>query len=116
MSKTDNKKHYWLDQPRNINRIVYALWLICAGLLIAEFFYHKHPHFGWDGWFGFYALFGFVAYCFIVLTAKGLRRLIRRDEDYYSDGLGSDGLGSDGLGSDGLGTDGLGDEGRHDDV
>ena len=87
MSKKPNNKNYWLDQQRNITGMVYVLWALCAGLLVAEFFYSKHPHFGWDGWFGFYALFGFAAYCFIVLSAKGLRRWIKRDEDYYTKDL-----------------------------
>lgn len=86
MSQNHDKKSYWLDQSRNINRIVYLLWAVCAGLVAAEFFYDKHPYFGWDGWFGFYALFGFTAYCFIVLSAKALRRVIKRDEDYYDQG------------------------------
>ena len=34
-------------------------------------------------WFGFFAFFGFGAYVFIVLSAKALRRLIKRPEDYY---------------------------------
>lgn len=84
MSK-QTEKQYWLDNPRNVNLLVYTLWVLCAALLVAEFFYHKHPHFGWDGGFGFYALLGFSAYCFIVLSAKGLRRFIKRDKSYYDD-------------------------------
>jgi hypothetical protein len=71
---------------KHVDKLVYALWAACAVALAAEFFYHKHPYFGFDGWFGFYAAFGFLAYCFIVFSAKGLRRLIRRDEDYYGEG------------------------------
>ena len=75
----------WLDRPESITLIVRALWIACAALVVAEFFYHKHPYFSLDGSFGFYALFGFAAYCFIVFTAKGFRRLIKRDEGYYDD-------------------------------
>lgn len=80
----------WLDRPENVNKIVWLLWLACTALVIAEFFYHKHPYFGFDGSFAFYAWFGFVAYCVIVLSAKGFRRLVKRDEDYYDDGAGND--------------------------
>lgn len=75
----------WLERTGTVNGIVYTLWALCALLIAAEFFYHKHPHFGFDGWFGFYALAGFGAYCVIVFSAKGLRRLIARNEDYYGE-------------------------------
>ena len=83
MKPSENPR--WLDQPRNIDKIVYAIWIICGLLLAAEFFYGKHPHFGVDGWFGFYPLFGCAAYCVIVLSAKAFRRLVKRSEDYYDE-------------------------------
>ncbi|WP_328349379.1 hypothetical protein OG800_01675 [Streptomyces sp. NBC_00445] len=73
----------WLDEPRNVTRIVYGLAALCALALLADFFYTKHPYFSVERWPGFYAVFGFVASVTLVLTAKGLRRLLRRDEDYY---------------------------------
>jgi hypothetical protein len=33
--------------------------------------------------FGFYALFGFVAYVALIFLGKGLRALLMRPEDYY---------------------------------
>lgn len=80
---SNNKKKYWLDQPKNINIIVYVLYAACAGLLIVDFFYHKHGHFDFEQWFGFYAWFGFIACIIVVLSAKFLRILIKRKEDYY---------------------------------
>lgn len=84
MNPSTNRKH-WLEQPRTVNGIVYGLWLACALLLVAGLFVHGHPHFGFDGWFGFYAGFGFLSYCVIVLGAKQLRKLLQRPEDYYGD-------------------------------
>ena len=80
--KTNNKK-YWLDQPNNVNKIVYTLYAICAALLLADFIYHKHAHFDFEHWFGFYAWFGFIAYISIVMSAKLIRKLINRKENYY---------------------------------
>ncbi|MDO0938440.1 hypothetical protein QQY66_44460 [Streptomyces sp. DG2A-72] len=74
---------HWLDEPRNVTRIVYGLAALCALALLADLFYSKHPYFSVERWPGFYAVFGFVASVTLVLTAKGLRRLLRRDEDYY---------------------------------
>ncbi|WP_423821261.1 hypothetical protein V5738_13085 [Salinisphaera sp. SPP-AMP-43] len=73
------------ERPAVINTIIGILGVFCLALLIAEFFYAKHPHFGFDGWFGFYPAAGFIAYCFIVLSAKALRPLLRRGEDYYGE-------------------------------
>jgi hypothetical protein len=53
-------------------------------LLIVEFFVHKHPHFPWEGWLEFYAIYGFVACVALVIAAKYiLRPLMKRREDYY---------------------------------
>ncbi|MEJ2114796.1 MAG: hypothetical protein P8X88_01775 [Gammaproteobacteria bacterium] len=79
----DRNKKYWLDQPRNINKIVYALYIVCASLFLADLFYHKHGHFDFENWFGFYAWFGFMAYISIVMSAKLFRKIIKRKEDYY---------------------------------
>ena len=82
--KTDRtEKTYWLDQPRNVDRLVYGLVLICGLLLLADFFYHKHIHFAFEGWFGFFAWYGFVVCVGLVLLAKEMRRVVKRDEDYY---------------------------------
>ena len=78
-----DERRYWLDEPRNVERLVRALWVICGALLLADLFYHKHTHFAFEGWFGFFAWFGFIAYVGIVLSAKRLRRLVKRHENYY---------------------------------
>lgn len=82
----------WLDEPRNVTRLVYALYAVCALLLAADVLVHRHAHFEFERWFGFYAIFGFAAYCAIVQSARALRRLLRRDEDYYGE-AGEDGDG-----------------------
>jgi hypothetical protein len=73
----------WLDDPRNVTKVVRGLAVVCALALLADLFYDKHPHFGVEGWFGFYPLYGFAGSVLLVLAAKRLRRVLRRDEDYY---------------------------------
>jgi hypothetical protein len=81
----------WFDKPRNATRIVYGLYAVCAALLVAELVIDRKPEFnGVESWFGFYAVFGFLAYCFIVNAAKLLRKVVRRPENYYESG-GTDG-------------------------
>ena len=82
-NKDSTDKVYWLDNPRNVDRLVYGLVVICALLVLADFFYHKHTHFAFEGWFGFFAMFGFVMCVILVLLAKWMRKIVKRDEDYY---------------------------------
>ena len=78
-------KTYWLDQPGNVNKLVYGLYGVCALLFLLDFFYHKHTSFLFEGWLGFFAWFGFIACVVLVLVAKQLRKVLRRGEDYYDD-------------------------------
>lgn len=78
-----DEKKTWIDQPRNIDKLCYALYAVCALLVLADLFYHKHPHFSAEGWFGFYGFYGLTACVSLVLAAKGLRWILMRDEDYY---------------------------------
>ncbi len=57
----------------------------CIASLIAGLLIEHHPHFAFEAWPGFFAGFGFLAYCFIVLSAKQLRPWLRREESYYGD-------------------------------
>ncbi len=80
---TPGEKKRWLDDPRSVRKIVWSLFSACIGLFLADALYHKHPHFPWEGWFGFYALYGFVACVLLVLAARQLRKVVTRDDDYY---------------------------------
>ncbi|MCG8559615.1 MAG: hypothetical protein MI824_07445 [Hyphomicrobiales bacterium] len=81
----EGEKRYWLDDLRNVDKIVYALYAICGVLLVIDPFIHKHGPFAIEHWLGFYGIFGFVACVALVLAAKQLRRILMRPEDYYDD-------------------------------
>jgi hypothetical protein len=76
----------WLDRSANVGKLYWSVWAICALLVLVEPFVHKHGYFSVENWFGFYGGFGFVACVGLVLAAKGLRRLLKRGEDYYERG------------------------------
>ena len=78
-----DERKYWLDDPRNIRKVFWALCVVCAVVFVADAFYHKHGEFAAEYVFGFYALFGFCAYVGLIFAAKGLRKLLMRKEDYY---------------------------------
>jgi len=82
------EKSYWLDEKANVKKIIFTLYTICAALFIADAFYQKHVGVqieGWwvEGWFGFYAVYGFIMCVGLVLGAKMLRVILMRDEHYY---------------------------------
>jgi len=76
-------KRYWLDRPENVTKLYRTAWVIGLGLIALELTMQRHEALALAGWFAFYALFGFVACVALVLTAKALRRLLKRREDYY---------------------------------
>ena len=39
---SDNERKYWLDERKNVNKIIYTLVAVCAGFLIADLFHYKH--------------------------------------------------------------------------
>jgi hypothetical protein len=54
-------------------------------LVVLEFIFHRHGEVAAEDFPLFPALFGFLAFLFIVQIGKWLRVMIMRDEDYYDD-------------------------------
>jgi uncharacterized membrane protein YhaH (DUF805 family) len=71
------------DKPENVRRLLRFLYLVCALLLAADLFVHRHADHAWESLWGFYAIFGFAACVSLVLLARQLRKLLKRPEDYY---------------------------------
>ena len=87
-------KTYWLDKPSSVRLIIIGLVVMCvvsfiiptAMDMMADPHHHgedSHRAFDYENIYGFHAFFGFCAYAFIVLTAKGLRKVLMRPEEYY---------------------------------
>lgn len=79
----NNEKTYLFDNPRNVSRLLLGFYIICGGLFLADFIMHRHTVHPWEGFPGFYALYGFVACVVLVLIAKEMRKVLMRKEDYY---------------------------------
>ena len=73
----------WLDKSENVTKVYWSVWVVCALLVLVEPLVHKHGYFDAEEWFGFHGWFGFIACVALVLAAKGLRRFLKRPEDYY---------------------------------
>jgi uncharacterized membrane protein len=80
----NEEKKYWLDERKNVNKIIYGLCTVCAVVALIDLFPYKHHlHFSFENWPGFFSLYGFIACVSLVLAAKQLRKVVMRDEDYY---------------------------------
>ena len=77
------EKTYWLDDPRNVDRLVHGFYVVGGVLLAIDVFVPKHGPFVIEHVSGFYGIFGFLACVALVLIAKQLRRVLIRPEDYY---------------------------------
>lgn len=73
----------WIDDPRNVTRLYWGLWVAGILLVLADLIVHRHAETAFDGWLGAYGVYGFVACVLLVLAAKLLRRAVMRGEDYY---------------------------------
>jgi len=77
------ERRHWLDRKENVTKVARGLYLLCGVLVLLDLFIHRHAVVGVDGWFAFYALYGFVGSVGLVMTAKLLRLWLKRPEDYY---------------------------------
>ncbi len=80
-----NRLALWLYRPGNRRKLWWGAGVILALTVIAQFFWPVHGHFGFDGWFSFNAVYGFVSCAAMVILAKWLGYLVKRPEDYYDD-------------------------------
>ncbi len=79
----DQEPERQVHRRHNAGPLVWLLALSCALLLAADLFYEREAHFGFEGWIGFYAWYGFLMCTGAVLSARGLRRFLKRDEHFY---------------------------------
>ncbi|MFN3232361.1 MAG: hypothetical protein ACE363_09410 [Alphaproteobacteria bacterium] len=82
MSNDRNGDH-WLVRPGTIKVLWIIFVVILAATVAAQFLFKVKGYFGVDGWFGFGAAYGFLACLAMVLVAKGLGAVLKRNEDYY---------------------------------
>ncbi|GAB4174943.1 MAG: hypothetical protein Kow0020_10540 [Wenzhouxiangellaceae bacterium] len=74
---------HWLVRPATIRRLWWIFGLVLAATVLAQLAIEVHGHFGADGWFGFYAAYGFLSCVAMVLFAKLLGVVLKRPVDYY---------------------------------
>ncbi len=86
-----NSGNHWLDNPRNVRKLIRLAVLLLLILAGVDFFIVHHPHF--DPKMGididakpeFFALYGFLACVAQVLFAKFLGLFLKRKDYFYAE-------------------------------
>ena len=75
----------WIEKPGMLTR----MWHVFVGVLVVlvagdvVFVTHEHTYLVFETITGFSAVYGFVACTALVVIAKILRKVCKRDMDYY---------------------------------
>ena len=73
-------------EAKNIGAIMFwGLGILGAGLIVLDLAAGRHDYFTFATATGFYGLYGFAAFSFVVLMGWPLGKMLRRSEDYYGD-------------------------------
>lgn len=77
---------HWLVRPTTITWLIRISVGVLALTIVAQFFISIKGYVGYDGWFAFGAVFGFLCCVLMVVLAKLLGFVLKRSEDYYRKG------------------------------
>ena len=77
------KDDAWLARPSTIRLLWVVFIVVLAASVAAQWLFKVKGYFGADGWFAFGAIYGFLSCLAMVLFAKGLGYVLKRDKDYY---------------------------------
>ncbi|MEJ2257166.1 MAG: hypothetical protein P8X98_09180 [Woeseiaceae bacterium] len=86
----ERQPDHWLVRPATIRWIWRVSIAVLALTVLLQLVIKVKGYFGVDGWLGFGAAFGFLSCLVMVLVAKVLGFVLKRDEDYYERGAGDD--------------------------
>ena len=81
---------HWLVRPETIRWIWRISIVVLALTVLLQLVIKVKGYFGVDGWLGFGAAYGFLSCLAMVLVAKGLGFVLKRDDDYYKGDLSDD--------------------------
>jgi hypothetical protein len=73
----------FFEGAENIKRLWISLYGVCGLMVLIDFILPTEVHFGFDGFFGFYSLLGFVSCAVLILLSKVAGFFLKVPEDYY---------------------------------
>ncbi len=74
---------HWLVRPESIRKLWIGGGIMLAALVAIEAGIQTYGAFGLDGTFAFNAWYGFAACVAMVVAAKGMGALLKREDTYY---------------------------------
>ena len=75
----------WLARPSTIRLLWWVFAMMLAVSVAAQLLFKVKGYFTFDGWLGFGAVFGFLSCVAMVLFAKAMGWVLKRDENYYAE-------------------------------
>ena len=75
----------WVESKLTGPAILWGTVGLSVFLVVIDLAMHRHEYFHFAEATGFYAIYGFAAFAFVVLMGWPLGRLLHRDENYYGD-------------------------------
>lgn len=72
-------------RPGLVRTLRIAFGVALAAAVLAGLLVEKHPYFGIEGTFGFFAWYGFAACVILLLLARLLGMLLERPETFYDE-------------------------------
>ncbi len=79
-----NDQKHSLDNPATVKRFLHVFYGVCSVLFVLDFILTRKIEHPFETIPGFYAIYGFVGCVILVVIARGMRRILMRDEDYYN--------------------------------
>ncbi len=77
------EQQHWLVRPTTIRWLWRGFIAVLTLVVLAQLVFPVKGYFGVDGWPAFGAAYGFLACLAMVLVAKALGMVLKRDEQYY---------------------------------
>ena len=74
---------HWLVRPETIRKLWIGGGVMLAALVAIEAGVQTYGYFGLDGTFAFNAWYGFAVCVAMVVVAKGLGAILKREDSYY---------------------------------
>lgn len=75
----------WVTHKWTARIFLWGLAVLSIVLISIDLIHHRHVEQDIESISGFYGIYGFIAFGFVVLMGRPLGWLLRRDENYYGD-------------------------------
>ena len=79
------EEKHWLTRPQTIRVLWRVFVAVLALTVLAELAVQHDARFEVEGWFGFNAMFGFVACAVLIVVAKAIGIVLKRRDTYYTE-------------------------------